>query len=525
MGIETLDQLSGTDTLETGVCIVGSGPAGGVLAASLARGGIDVLVLECGGEMLNEAKDTVDEDGSSAQAAGLRFGWSKQLGGSSNLWAGRTCPLEGIDFDQRDWVEDSGWPFKRRDLEPYYRDAAKIVRIPPYDSFYDNDYARADMPALSPVLGDGSDVEAKCFLWASKPFDVAGYLKAEVNDSPRLRVLLNARVSKIVENPDGQKIDALEVARDGAAPLRVTARVFILAAGGLEIPRMLLNARDVRENGIGNDHDTVGRYFSTHPKADMAAIIFNKRQNCAHPLFSDCSFQGGSIRYGVGFSEEAQRQHKLLNHYVQLSPIMEYQANRAFEAMKNTKALDYSMVNNNALMQGMLPGLGKIAYEAMGRLAGLQPKTKKFILRGFLDQYPDRENRVMLSEDKAEDGSYKAKIDWRFTQRDKDSVISFFDLLDQNVRAANIGHIEYSVLREKDDWPITGIHSHFMGTTRMGNDPKTSVTDADAKVHGYGNLYISGPSLFPAYGYANPFLTITALALRLSDHLLSALKH
>ncbi len=60
---------------------------------------------------------------------------------------------------------------------------------------------------------------------------------------------------------------------------------------------------------------------------------------------------------------------------------------------------------------------------------------------------------------------------------------------------------------------------HHMGTTRMSDDPKTGVVDADCRVHGLSNLYIAGSSVFPTSGYANPTLTIVALALRLGDEL------
>ena len=58
-----------------------------------------------------------------------------------------------------------------------------------------------------------------------------------------------------------------------------------------------------------------------------------------------------------------------------------------------------------------------------------------------------------------------------------------------------------------------------MGTTRMHDDPRHGVVDKNCKVHGLGNLYIAGSSVFSTGGYANPTLTIVALAVRLSDHL------
>jgi choline dehydrogenase-like flavoprotein len=58
-----------------------------------------------------------------------------------------------------------------------------------------------------------------------------------------------------------------------------------------------------------------------------------------------------------------------------------------------------------------------------------------------------------------------------------------------------------------------------MGTTRMSSDPTRGVVDADCRVHGYANLYIAGSSVFPTSGWANPTLTIIALAHRLAAHL------
>ena len=513
-----------SESCSTQVCVIGSGPAGGFVAVELAKKGVQVLLLEKGGELLDQNKDSISEEDSDAAAANLRFGWSKELGGSSNLWAGRTCPLESIDFEERAWINDSGWPFSYDTLEPFYRQAADILKIPSYESFFDNSHISGDFPLLPEPSFGATDLHAKCFLWAAHPFNVSDYLKDASKIYPSLQICLNSSVTKLIEKTDGSGLDSVEVTSTEGRNTRIKADYFILACGGLEIPRLMLNSRDVRAHGVGNDHDVVGRYFSTHPKADMAAVIFNRRQKVAHPLFSDQRFLDGSIRYGIGLSAQAQCEHELLNHYVQFSPILEYQANRAFEVVKNTKALDYALIDERPLIQGVLPGIGKIAYEMIGRMAGLQPKAKKFILRGFLDQFPDKDNRVMLSDCLSPDGTHKTKIKWRFTERDKDSVLRFFEILDLDLRARNIGKVEYSALKEKDEWPIVGVHSHFMGTTRMGSDPRTSVTNSDGRVHGYHNLYVSGPSLFPTFGYANPFLTISALSIRLSRHLLSELK-
>ena len=65
---------------------------------------------------------------------------------------------------------------------------------------------------------------------------------------------------------------------------------------------------------------------------------------------------------------------------------------------------------------------------------------------------------------------------------------------------------------------------HFMGTTWMHDNPRNGVVDADCRVHGVPNLFIAGSSVFPTGGFANPTLTIVALALRLATHLESELQ-
>jgi len=524
MDIIDIKQNRGMECLTASVCIIGSGPAGGILAAQLAKKKVDVLLLEAGADLPDYSCESIAGTNLSSGVADLRFGWSRQFGGSSNLWAGRTYPLEGIDLEKRSWVPDSGWPFTFDALSPYYEQASEILNIPGYHYFETHGGPHRKESVFSTVLDKNIGLEDRCFQWAEKPFIVSDYLKNIATHHPSLRILLNAPVSRLQEKTDGTSVETAWVTKPDGGTLTIKADYFVLAAGGIETPRILLNSNQIKTAGIGNDLDVVGRYFSTHPKADMAAIVLNKSVPTSHALFMDCPLETGSFRYGIGFSKAMQERLELLNHYAQLSPLLEYQANRAFESMKKTKVLNNALIDRSKLMQGFLPGLGKMAYEAMGRIAKLQPRTKKFVLRGFLDQYPDKENRIKLSPDKKNDGTHKVDIQWRYSDKDKQSVLKFFANLDAILQKNDIGKVEYSGLKKCEDWPLIVAHSHFMGTTRMGKDEKTSVTDENARVHRTNNLYIAGPSLFPTYGFANPFLTITALSIKLGDHLLKQVR-
>lgn len=525
MKIIDLNDINNANSMHSKVCIVGSGPAGCVLAVELANQGIEVILLEEGNNLPNYDISSVADNVLISNASKLRFGWSKQFGGSSHLWSGRSYPMEPIDFMKRDWVENSGWPFPFSEIEPYYKSAAKLIGIPNYDYFTPyREIIDKNKNLLSEISDNCNSIEMKCFQWAQSPMISSDYLRNTIEEQAPLIVILNSPVRNLLENEKATSVEKAILTKLDGSLFEITADYFVLAAGGIETPRILLNSNQVSPNGIGNDRDVVGRFFSTHPKADMAAVIFNKPISTSHAFFVDRPLENGSYRYGVGLSKEVQEKIKTLNHYVQLSPLLEYRANQAFEFIKRTKALNNSLINSNKLIQGFLPGLGKLIYEFMGRIANIQPKTRKFILRGFLDQYPNRENRIILSDSKKSDGTYKAEIQWRFSESDRKSVLDFFSYLDETLKKNNIGHIEYSGLKDCEDWPLISIHSHFMGATRMGSDKETSVTNKNAKVHGKDNLYISGPSLFPTYGFANPFFTIVALSLKLSDHLSREIK-
>jgi choline dehydrogenase-like flavoprotein len=86
------------------------------------------------------------------------------------------------------------------------------------------------------------------------------------------------------------------------------------------------------------------------------------------------------------------------------------------------------------------------------------------------------------------------------------------------VKTAGIGHVT-SLIDANGKSRTLRSGFHHMGTTRMHRDPSQGVVDPNCRVHGMSNLFITGSATFPTGGYANPTLTIVALALRLADHI------
>ena len=130
------------------------------------------------------------------------------------------------------------------------------------------------------------------------------------------------------------------------------------------------------------------------------------------------------------------------------------------------------------------------------------------------EQAPNPASRVTLTSDRDRFGTPTPCLDWRVGEPEQRSARRLLQLLDGVLRRQGLGE-----MIEADDMLQFGDAAHPMGTTRMSGDPRTGVVDANCRLHGVGNLYVAGSSVFSTGGYANPTLTIVALALRLAEHL------
>lgn len=122
----------------------------------------------------------------------------------------------------------------------------------------------------------------------------------------------------------------------------------------------------------------------------------------------------------------------------------------------------------------------------------------------------------------------RVEVDWRLDTQVRRTADRSLALIASELRQTGIAHVNLDPSMELHDWPATMEPEgtwHHMGTTRMHSDEKQGVVDADCKVHGLANLYIAGSSVFPTAGANFPTITITALALRLAEHVIGQLKN
>ena len=139
-------------------------------------------------------------------------------------------------------------------------------------------------------------------------------------------------------------------------------------------------------------------------------------------------------------------------------------------------------------------------------------------LRFYLECIPSAENRVVLCDQKDRFNRAQARLISHLADQDLDSAYRFHSYLNNIFQKTGTGQLIF--FDEIFDWRSnTETAHHPSGTTRMHDDPTRGVVDKNCQVHGLDNLFIAGSSVFPTVGYANPTLTIVALAVRLAKHL------
>jgi choline dehydrogenase-like flavoprotein len=360
-------------------------------------------------------------------------------------------------------------------------------------------------------------------------------------------VLLHANVTQLALNTAGTTIDALTLRTFTGKTVTVHARRVVLATGGLETPRLLLANRSVQSNGIGNDHDMVGRYYMCH----LAGTTGTLRVNAAHtPVWHgyDVSDDGIYCRRRLALSAETQRQLGIGNFIARLhhpritdpahrtgvlsllylaKAFIPYEYGKRLHGEERVTRAAWLRHARNVVADSprtvafLLHWLRKrgLATRKFPSII-VTPRASRYSLDFHAEQQPNPQSRVSLSGDIDELGLPRIHVDWRYTDWDIASVRTALDLFAQDIRQSDIGDFDYDREAVEADVVRYGAYGgHHLGTARMGSNPRTSVVDPDGRVHNVSNLFIVGGATFPTSSQANPTLTIVALALRLAAHL------
>ncbi|MFP5353889.1 MAG: GMC family oxidoreductase [Gemmatimonadota bacterium] len=505
------------------LCVIGSGPAGALVANACAARGIRTLLVESGPRLdrahraeLQRRFVLLEEDPWPRDAErdaftnASDFGYDlnvrrvRAVGGTTLSWMGMAPRLRESDFRTGTlYGLGADWPIQYADLEPYYVRAEHEMgvsgergpddpwRSAPYpmepfpDSYGDSLWRRAAAAlgvnvSLMPAAKNNArayDGRPPCTTFSTCPICPGGAqysadwhaFKAE--RTGHCTILPDTTARRIELDAAGRVRVVHASSRDGA-PHEIRARAVVVAANAVESARLLLLSR------VGHEA-MVGRFLMEHWKITT------------NGLSSERDFPDR-----IGFPT--------------LTAYHRYEGSDRGE--RGAVRLLFPNPGDPLESMGRQPGrwgrsMAKHECEAFGHMRRIEASA---------EHLPHPESRVTL--------------DPAVTDCFGDPAPRLCFVLDDNDRRTlDVAREAMRTMAEAAQ--LTDVHvgtgfgggSHLMGTCRMSLREEDGVADPNARVHGTRNLYLAGSSLFPTGGSVNPTLTIAALSLRLADHLLKSL--
>ncbi len=499
--------LENNSVIEGDICIIGAGTSGLSIALDWLNTSYKVILLEGGGfEYDDKVQELYAGKTTGQKYFPLKSTRLHYFGGTTGHWAGMCSPLDDIDFKKRDWIPDSGWPINNKDLDPFYAKANDVLKLGPYN--YEYDYWNKELPNLNPFPLDEKVIWNK--MWQFSQARYGNIYKETIVKAKNIHLYTYANAVDIKTEDNVSKVNEVIVKNYAGKTHMVKAKHFIMACGAIQNARLLLASNSQATQGLGNANDLVGRYFMEHLEIASAELWLSK------PFPTDLY----SWDYGVtkasaelAITEDVQKKEKILNGTVSLLPLSvgKYQIPR----METWQDEDPRKSADN-----MFKNWGEAKEKAKAEKGNIE---RAFQLNTRIEQAPNRNSRVTIGLEKDELGVPRANLHWELTALDKKSVRKIFHILGRQFGLANIGRIKLmEFLRDENDDTFpdsTNGGWHHMGTTRMSDDPKQGVVNSNCRVHGISNLFIAGSACYATSGAPNPTLTLTALSLRLSNHL------
>lgn len=506
---------------EVDVCIVGAGAAGGVLAQRLAQAGLSVVVIEAGpywdpasdfaSDELEMKKlgwqETILVSGSDPPKMGNN-NTGRGVGGGTTHFTGVFLRFHPSDFNtySTDGV-GMDWPLTYNDLAPYYDAIEREIAVSgprqfPWGAFRGPyPYPERDpISANAQVFRDGCErlgIESAVAPLAiiSAPFDGRppcinrGFCNQGCKPNSKFstliqhipqaiaagaEVLSDCMVTELELDSSGRKVSSVVFNHDGKT-FKQKARIVILSSFVIQTPRLLLQMTSSRfPNGLANSSGLVGKYITVHSSHDMYAQ----------------------------FDEEI-RMYKGTPVLATSQAFYETDKSRGF-------ARGYTLHAHGARPVSFASGLAG---------AGIWGTELRDAMRDFNyfaritlvgETLPEAHNCVTLADETDEYGLRRAVFSFSYGENDNKMIA-------HAVKTAN------SILEAAGGTPryVVPDSAHLMGGCRMGDDPETSVVDADCRSHDIPNLYICSGAVFPTGGGGNPTATIMAVAARTAERIIA----
>ena len=487
------------------IIIIGSGAGGGTMARALAGSGARILILERGdfvpredqnwnpSAVWKELRYRTTETWLDERGTAFRPYTHYCVGGNTKFWGTVLYRLRREDFQAVEHMDGTSpaWPIDYDTLSPYYDRAERCYNVHGEAGADPTEAPRGPYPHAAvphaPVIA--AIVEKlkqqglhpsplplglqdhcifcntcnsfPCKIHAKSDAEVCGIAPATAQANVTLWT--NARARRLITDPSGRKIEAVEVERPGET-LRVSAPLVVAACGAVNSAALLLrSANDKHPAGLANSSGLVGKRYMAHLATMMEGFhpfwpndtVFQKTV-----AINDFYFEGRDTPYPLGQIQSQGRTH-------------------------------------GVMAQTVVPAVPLWAYDA-------------WVARGvdwlaMTEDLPREDNRVTVEPDGRIRLSYRPN-----------NIAAHATLVNETRR----------ILRRLGFWVVMS-HSHKAkntthqcGTLVFGTDSRTSVLDPYCRAHDISNLFVVDASFFPSSAAVNPGLTIAAQALRVADHII-----
>lgn len=504
--IKDIRELPDGTEIKADLIIIGGGLAGITLAREWAGKEKTVAIIESGGkEVEDDIQDLYSGTGRLSGADGafeeidsyLYESRARAYGGSGNWWGGVCVPLDPADFEERPWIKHSGWPMSRSDLQPFYNRACEALGIERFDETYAEHDSHLN-------LNDGKNVTTYprqvCKITNQHQAEAIEYIYG-FTEEPNISVYLYANVTSFALTPSKDNLDHLGIKTLNGKTYKAKGAAYVMACGGIENARLLLAANAQNDTKFGYRSDAVGRYFQGHTWAYKEPSNVNAGTNIHFSQKQDFTLyqpqkEPGKIHAFLGTTLDCQKASRSSAFHFRLYPYEDAGAPDELALRKTVSRIDNQDLNSDIGTHCVF------SYE--------------------FENLPNPDSRITLSENKDALGMPRVDLQWQYGQDDYQCFSNSIDAIACEFGATAMGRVCFPIEKE-EIIPLAGMSRHHMGSTRMNNDPALGVVDSNLKCHDADNLYIAGSSVFPTSGIANPTLTILALVMRLSDHLMTRL--
>jgi choline dehydrogenase-like flavoprotein len=547
--------VEATEGITYELCIVGTGPAGIILALEYQklRPKDKVLLIEYGKES-SAGRNQLDDSIKIMEPKNHHLPYdctNKGLGGSTASWGGRCVMYDEIDFTPRKIVDGQcTWDVGLyRECRQYGQQTAVYFECgdPRFDLNEIPEFAGSRM---AEHFQNGDVTDSVIERW-SMPTRFRERYSAQLEASASLHLLTGWEVFALESNPRDGTISHLRI-RDfsRARNAKILARKVVIAAGTQETTRLLLRNRQLFQKRNGPP-SALGRYYQGHVSGKIASVRFY-----GDPAKTDYGFrrtpEGIYLRRRFQLSKEALLKNNLLNTALWLDNPLYVDPKHRNGAMSFmylamiTPGLGKRLAPP-AIAQGITKGKVYKVPQHFGNILKDLPKSLSipafifysryclkrklpgvflhsarniYALHFHAEQVPVARNRMELAED-----GETLNIHYSYTDEDVDSVVRTHDLLDKWLRQCHCGELDYWFPKQEIPAAIRAMSMdgiHQVGTTRIAARAEDGVVDKDLQVWGASNLYICSSSVFPTSGQANPTFLLGAFAVRLAHHLASS---